>query len=242
MALSQFKRQAFDPDCRGLLFNPLYLIRRYIAKAIKENASHLNGGVIIDYGCGSKPYESFFQCDQYIGVDVETSGHPASGKKADVFFDNGRMPFDDAFADGVLASEVLEHVFDLRGCLRDIHRVLKPGGKLLATCPFVWPLHEEPYDYARYTPYALERELQSAGFKIIKLEQKGRPIEVLGQMWIVEILPALLPPIPKISRVLSMLISGAVILCCRLLASFGKSKSKLYLSNVILAEKPVVDT
>jgi SAM-dependent methyltransferase len=210
----------FIPTKSGMWYNPAYLIRRTIAEAIKENAAFTKG-VLLDYGCGARPYESLFICERYVSVDILVSGHPQEGKKADLYFDGGQVPVDDESVDGVLASEVFEHVFDLPFCLRDIHRVLKPGGQLLATCPFVWPLHEVPYDFARYTPYALRQLLEAEGFKILKLEQRGQPVEVLGQMFLECILPGLIPPIPKVSTAIRMMVCGLVSGISRLLAKIA---------------------
>ena len=66
--------------------------------------------------------------------------------------------------------------------MQEIHRVLKPGGLLFFTVPFLWPLHEVPFDQYRYTPYALERHLTNSGFRNIKLEAMGGWDASLGQM------------------------------------------------------------
>jgi SAM-dependent methyltransferase len=57
--------------------------------------------------------------------------------------------------------------------LGEIHRVLKPEGFLFVTVPFLWPLHEVPYDWQRLTPFALDQLLRDAGFKMIKIQALG---------------------------------------------------------------------
>lgn len=234
-------KQEFNPTKLGIWVNPCYLIRRTISQAIRENAFHLKGK-ILDYGCGSRPYEAFFDATEYVGVDLEASGHPSDRKKADIFFDGTYLPFAENEFDGVIASEVFEHVFNLQVCLKEIHRVLKPGGRLLITCPFVWQLHEEPYDFARYTPYALTMILERAGFKILIIEQKGTPVEVIGQMFIHELLPSIFRPIRRrpfrrLHSLLNATITGLVFGTCSLLARFSTTRNKLYLSNVLVVEK-----
>lgn len=233
----------FDPKPVGMLFNNCYLIRRIIASSIREHSSSLTGK-ILDYGCGSKPYEHFFESSEYIGIDVATSGECGPEKKAEFFFDGIRLPFPDDYFDGVLASEVFEHVFDLDVTLHEIHRVLKPGGQLLFTCPFVWPLHEQPYDFARYTPFALEQLLSDAGFRVISKQTKGTPIEVMGQMFLIEIIPVVLRPFNRffrLRRLFELMINGTVNAGSGLLSPLFRKRGALYLSNVFVAGKPVVN-
>lgn len=231
--------QEFNPTRAGIWVNPCYLIRRTISEAVQENGPYLKGK-ILDYGCGSKPYEQFFESTSYIGVDIETSGHPASGKQADVFFDGTNLPFEDEEFDGVLASEVFEHVFNIHACLSEIARVMKPGGFLLATCPFVWPLHEQPYDFARYTPWALQQLLREAGFNIIKIERRGKPVEALGQIFIIELLPKILRILlfyKPIRNILEKPIVAFATLICRAVARLQTAEPDFYLTNLVVAQK-----
>lgn len=240
--------QEFNPTPEGKWSNICYLIRKIISEAIQKHSNKLSGR-ILDYGCGSMPYKRFFYSSEYVGVDIEVSGHPEEMKKADVYFDGINLPFDDSSFDGVLASEVFEHVFDLKACLKEIHRVLKPGGKMLVTCPFVWPLHEQPYDYARYTPHALEHLFKGAGFNILVSEKGGTPIEVIGQMIIYEILPVALGGMRlpgRIARPASRFLQGTIAGASTFLSRFSRfsppqDARRLYLTNTVVVEKPATD-
>lgn len=66
--------------------------------------------------------------------------------------------------------------------MREIHRVLKPGGQLLVTAPFCWDEHEIPYDFARYTSYGLRHLLEKNGFEIQAQHKCGHYLETLFQM------------------------------------------------------------
>jgi SAM-dependent methyltransferase len=66
--------------------------------------------------------------------------------------------------------------------LAEVHRVLKPGGSLLLTVPFLWPLHEVPHDLCRYTPFALRDLVESAGFQVKELRALGGYDRSLAQM------------------------------------------------------------
>ena len=67
----------------------------------------------------------------------------------------------------VVANEVFEHVFNPLDFLGVIKRVLRPGGMLLMTVPFVWDEHEQPYDFARYSSFGIKSVLEKNGFEII---------------------------------------------------------------------------
>jgi SAM-dependent methyltransferase len=55
---------------------------------------------------------------------------------------------------------VLEHVFETERAVRNLHRALAPGGRLIVAVPFAFPLHDEPHDYYRFTRHALRRMLE----------------------------------------------------------------------------------
>lgn len=84
--------------------------------------------------------------------------------------------------DTVIATEFFEHSPDPQSIMKEISRVLKSGGTLLFTVPFLWNLHTVPYDEYRYTPYALERLLRNAGFAEIELTPLGGWDASLAQM------------------------------------------------------------
>ncbi len=92
--------------------------------------------------------------------------------RPDVFGDAGALPFPDDSVDAVLLLEVLEHLPDPRAALGEIARVLKPGGTLLLTMPFPYPVHDAPHDYQRYTPHGLEQGLEAVGLNIRNLRPR----------------------------------------------------------------------
>ncbi|RYE28070.1 MAG: class I SAM-dependent methyltransferase, partial [Sphingobacteriales bacterium] len=84
--------------------------------------------------------------------------------------------------DCVMATEVLEHCFEPQQILGEIFRVLKPGGKFFFTVPFLWPLHEVPYDAYRYTPFSLDKLFREAGFNQNEIKALGGWDASLAQM------------------------------------------------------------
>ena len=118
--------------------NPFYFIRRDLLGKISQNAPELTGK-LLDFGCGSKPYQSLFiNASEYIGLDYEGEGHSHKDEQVDVLYDGRHIPFPDNSFDSVFSSEVMEHLFNPDEMLPEINRVMKPGAKILITCPFVW--------------------------------------------------------------------------------------------------------
>lgn len=169
----------FNPS----IFHPFFFIRKGLLKGIAQHAEKIQGK-LLDFGCGSKPYQSLFQVDEYIGVDYENSGHTHINEQIDVFYDGKHLPFENNYFDAILCSEVVEHVFNLQHVLTELNRVLKPNGKVILTCPFVWSEHEIPHDYARYTQFALKNILESHGFEIIQFSKSGNFITSCFQLLI----------------------------------------------------------
>jgi 2-polyprenyl-3-methyl-5-hydroxy-6-metoxy-1,4-benzoquinol methylase len=92
------------------------------------------------------------------------------------------MPFENNTFDVVLSTEVLEHVLNPDAYLLEVKRVLKPGGIFFFTVPILMSLHEVPYDYYRYTPYALEEIFKRGGFTDIKIKIMGGYNAAMAQM------------------------------------------------------------
>ena len=79
------------------------------------------------------------------------------------------LPIRSASIDTALSLQVLEHVPEPLDMLKEIRRVLKPGGHLILTAPHIWNVHEQPHDYFRYTQYGLEHLFKKAGLEIIEV-------------------------------------------------------------------------
>lgn len=231
-----YKQQSFNPGLLGLFTNPFFFIRRGIYRAIATEAGELNGK-LLDFGCGSKAYRSLFQVDQYIGLDVEQSGHSHENEDVDVYYDGKIIPFEDHTFDACFSSEVFEHVFELEFSIKEIHRVLKPGGKGLFVVPFVWDEHEIPYDFGRYSSFGLHYLLEKCGFEIIRSTKDTHFFLVWAQLWNLYLFNLG----PQKNKYLRLLYGAIVItpfsLLSWILSAFMPKVNSLYFNNVVLVQK-----
>ena len=102
---------------------------------------------VLDLGCGRGPYAALFA--NRVGCDIEPS--PA----VHVVADAEALPFGPGVFDMVLSTEMLEHVRNPERAVAEMGRVLRPGGRLVLTTRFLYPIHSEPNDYFRFTRYGL---------------------------------------------------------------------------------------
>lgn len=162
-----------------------FIVRDGIFRALQQQLPQLRGR-LIDIGCGKMPYRSYILSNsavtEYAGLDIESALVYDEGVKPDFTWDGITMPMPNEQYDCAFATEVLEHCPDPLLVLRETNRVLKPGGAFFFTVPFLWNLHEVPYDEYRYTPFALQRLLTAAGFHEIQLQATGGWHRSMAQM------------------------------------------------------------
>jgi SAM-dependent methyltransferase len=158
------------------------LNRPHIAKLVHGFACRLPPDArVLDVGAGTAPYREFFSSHSYTTSDWENSLYDAA-RHADVIGPIDDLPVTDCSFDAVLVTEVLEHVPDPLAALCELRRILRPGGQILITIPFVWELHEEPYDFFRYTRYGIEHLLATAGFVNEQILDLSGYFSLLGQL------------------------------------------------------------
>lgn len=160
--------------------HPHFLIYRPLIDALKHSFSKYLDGKVLDIGCGNKPYSSLFpsKVTEYIGCDIVQS----SESRVDVICYADSIPLEDETFDSVISTQTIEHVGNFSGMLKESYRLLKCGGYFIVSGPMYWPLHEEPYDYHRFTKYGFWLELNKAGFEITETIPNGGKWALLGQV------------------------------------------------------------
>lgn len=167
------------PRCRPSTLDS-YVNVCLLLKAVQSALSNFKGEVL-DVGCGRMPYKSLILSAQsrathYIGLDLPTDNYDPP----DLSWNGQTIPLPDRSVDSAMLTEVLEHCPDPKAVMKEVHRVLRPGGFLFLTVPFIWPIHNVPDDEFRYTPFSLRRILETAGFSDARIEATGGRHAVLA--------------------------------------------------------------
>lgn len=226
----------YHPGLVSLFINPFHIAR----KGLFENILGLSGsitGKTLDVGCGQKPYEKLFGSTQYIGLEIDTDENRRS-KNADFFYDGISFPFQDSEFDSVVTNQVFEHVFHPDRFLREINRVLKVGGILLMTVPFVWDEHEQPFDFARYSSFGLEAMLKNHGFEILENRKSVADIRVIFQLINAYIYKKTVTGNRYVDAILTAILMSPFNIVGEILSKILPGNEDLYLDNILLAKKP----
>lgn len=196
----------------------------------------------LDVGCGGQPFRGAIEERgfSYVSMDVQaqegiTLDHACAVDGELPVALRARGPFE-----LILCTEVLEHVADWDAAFANLAELLATGGRLIVTCPHVYPLHEEPYDFWRPTLHALRRFADRHGLVVVEERKLGDAWDVLGTVI------AAATPDPTGTGPLAWL--GATIarktrkvafwvVKSGLLRKMSRPRSKLYLSNFVVLTK-----
>jgi len=217
--------------------------RAPIAAAVAaEAAAAAPGARVLDAGAGAAPYRPLFAHCDYVALDWPGSVHAGAGG-LDVVADLHDLPLADASFDVVVCTEVLEHVAEPAVVLAELRRVLRPGGRLLVTVPFVIELHEEPHDHSRPTSHGLRGLLERSGFAGIEVEASTGWVATLAQT-LRHAGPSMLVPGargPLLTRALALCLLGAGSLLGRIAPALDRALDRrraLPLGWVARARRP----
>jgi SAM-dependent methyltransferase len=142
-----------------------------------QGASHYAQGCLLDLGCGNAPYRPWFEprTTRYVTAD-----YPPVAAGVQVACNSESIPFASQTFDTLLCTQVLEHLPHPWLAAGEMARVLKPGGRLILSCPQYWCLHEIPHDYFRFTPYGLRVLFPERDWEWLEHRQQGSTWAVIA--------------------------------------------------------------
>jgi SAM-dependent methyltransferase len=177
-------------------------------------------GRLLDLGCGKVPlYEAYRSyVSENVCIDWENSPH--KNEYLDATCDlTQRLPYGENEFDTIILSDVLEHVPQPENLWREMWRVLHRGGMVLLNVPFYYWVHEAPYDFYRYTEFALRRFADSSHFKVLVLDAIGGAPEILADVFAKQV-----QHIPVIGQGLAIAVQSAVRIFLQ--TGFGRKSSE----------------
>jgi SAM-dependent methyltransferase len=161
-------------------------------------------GKLADIGCGHVPFYNTYKpyITENICIDWPNSAH--INQYLDLTCDlNQPIPLPDSSFNTIIISEVLEHIAEPDLIWREMTRLLMPDGKILLSVPFLYRIHEAPFDFYRYTEFALKKYAEKNKLEVIEFKAFGDLPEVLT-----DILSKNVTKIPAIGNFLSSLIQS----------------------------------
>ena len=146
------------------------------------NASNYAKGNLLDVGCGNKPFLDIFdgKIEKYVGIDMPSTRH--INKEINAFASGQNIPFKSNSFNTILTTSVLEHVEEPQRMFDEMHRVLKKNSYLILTTPCQYGLHEQPYDFFRYTKYSLRMLAEKSGFRVVYIQPIGGMLVIVNQL------------------------------------------------------------
>ena len=238
LLLSFVVANQFRPSFAGVLVNPFWLCRRALYDKLYEYAPHLLGRVL-DFGCGTRPYRALLtSATEYIGLEYD-SPENRMHKRADIYYNGETIPLDDASIDSVLSTQTLEHVPNPDRIVSEWARIIRPEGQLLLTMPFMWPEHEMPYDFQRYTTNGLRNILEKNGFEILSQERLRCDCRAPAQLflaWLYDILKFGAQR-TSVQLLLAAFLCAPVSLAATALSKITPQNTNTYMDNMVLAKR-----
>jgi len=168
-------------------------------------------GVVLDIGCADRWAERRLlpEC-RYLALDYPVTGAAIYRARPDIFATASALPLGDACIDTVLFLEVAEHLAEPDCAFAEIARVIRPGGLLLMSVPFLYPIHDAPHDFQRYTEHGLTRRLEMAGLRVESLQATTSSLEAAGMLTCLALAGSAVESIRR--RHLSMLLAPLLLL------------------------------
>lgn len=163
-----WKRLTGGPTGRWSVWKFNWLANHKLVAAIGRARAHARGD-LLDMGCGAKPFAPLFagRVRRYWGTDLSRSPY-LGGARLDAFARAEAQPFRDGSFDTVVGFSMLTYLPEPVRMIEEAHRLLRPGGVLILEFTQMVPLHDEPWDFFRFTRYGAEHLLRKGGFEPVE--------------------------------------------------------------------------
>ncbi len=163
-------------------------------------------GTILDIGCADQYIRNLLPSNgNYIGMDYPGTVEAMYKTRPMLFGDAQNLPVATESIDTVLLLEVLEHIPDIDAAVNEIHRVLKRDGRCVLSIPFLYPIHDAPYDFQRLTIFGLRRLFDRHNLNICEEMNMGHPVETAALLFNLAISKTIINAIRQ-KNILSVLI------------------------------------
>lgn len=141
------------------------------------------GSKVLDAGAGECRYKPLFAHCQYVAQDfMKYEGFASVYGQIDIVSTIDHIPVEDHSFDVILCTEVLEHVPEPIAAVKEMTRILKPGGRILITAPLGSGLHQLPYHfYGGYTPEWYKRFFAENDLEVTEITPNGGFFKSLAQ-------------------------------------------------------------
>jgi len=172
---------AFKTNFKGVYSGSLYIVNLQHTQYMPLIAGHITGDML-DLGCGPVPYHELYAARTTSNTCVDWSGSVHGRDLLDNEVDlnaTGPLPFPDARFDSVLMSDMIVHITRPALLMSEVCRVLKPGGSVVLTSPFIYWMGEYPHEYYHPSEFALRHLAENAGFEVTSIEAYGGQADVL---------------------------------------------------------------
>jgi hypothetical protein len=211
------------------------IVNAWVHATVPQLLATVAPGPVIDAGCGEQPFRALIEghARQYVGMDAVQN----SSRSVAVLSDLESVPATGPRYPVVLCTEVLEHVADIDRSFDGLRHLTAPGGCVVLTVPFIFPVHMEPFDFRRLTEYGIARLAADHGFDVVSFERLGRTTDGLATLLEdASVLPATPAPYDRVkARLLRMAKSWLVRqLDSPRLSTHVTINSHYYLSNGVV--------
>jgi SAM-dependent methyltransferase len=128
---------------------------------------------VLDAGAGEGRFKPYLAHTRYTAIDLTVGDQAWDYSDLDVISDLARLPFADGVYDAAICTQTLEHVKDPLRVVQELARLLKPGGQLFLSAPQSWYQHQKPFDYFRFTSFALAYMFAESGLEAQFIKPMG---------------------------------------------------------------------